>query len=371
MSVRSVQPSPDTLTKLVARLRLLTLTLLPLEADPESINDPTSRIITPSVISAFVAASGDFVEALPYCLLRARRDFMIEANRNPADYGENYGRAIACEVLARRVVHQAPPDRLTSIMSTRFRHREWDGDDSDLSTALELAIDSQCTIFLSSSEAQDVINDIWAGVLVQKNNANNDIDYVPYDDTRSPSFWGHFDPSRLSVPRYQNFFRIIVWLFFLITYSLAVREPLEKLSPSHQALDEWEVVLYVMTLAFSFEDFHKIYKLLHFATWRSFTFWNLVSFTTDSLLITAFILRLVGLTTTGPYSDSMRLKSFQVLSFVSPLIWMKLITIFDGYKYVGTMQICIARMLRESGIFFVIIIVGNWLCTRPVRFRCG
>jgi len=31
---------------------------------------------------------------------------------------------------------------------------------------------------------------------------------------------------------------------------------------------------------------------------------------------------------------------------------MKLIPIFDGYKYVGTMQICIARMLQESGIFF-------------------
>lgn len=142
LSVRSVQPSPNSLssksllffyygtllrfrTELVARLRILTVTLLPVEADTESINDPTSRIITPHVISAYVAAAGDFVEAvclsachldlpeltifeLPYCLLRARRDFIVEANRNPADYGENYGRAIACEVLARRVVHQAP-----------------------------------------------------------------------------------------------------------------------------------------------------------------------------------------------------------------------------------------------------------------------
>lgn len=29
---------------------------------------------------------------LPYCLLRARRDFLVEANRDPADYGENRGR---------------------------------------------------------------------------------------------------------------------------------------------------------------------------------------------------------------------------------------------------------------------------------------
>jgi hypothetical protein len=32
----------------------------------------------------------------------------------------------------------------------------------------------------------------------------------------------------------------------------------------------------------------------------------------------------------------------------------ELITIFDGYKYIGTMQICIARMLKESGIFFAV-----------------
>jgi hypothetical protein len=33
---------------------------------------------------------------------------------------------------------------------------------------------------------------------------------------------------------------------------------------------------------------------------------------------------------------------------------MKLVTVFDGYKYVGTMQICVARMLQESGIFFAV-----------------
>jgi len=34
---------------------------------------------------------------------------------------------------------------------------------------------------------------------------------------------------------------------------------------------------------------------------------------------------------------------------------MKLVTVFDGYKYVGTMQICVARMFRESGIFFALL----------------
>lgn len=34
--------------------------------------------------------------------------------------------------------------------------------------------------------------------------------------------------------------------------------------------------------------------------------------------------------------------------------YVELITVADGFKYIGTMQICVARMLKESGIFFVV-----------------
>ena len=51
-------------TELIKRLRILTLTLLPLEVDPKSINDPTSRVITPKVIAAYTEAAGTLVEAV-------------------------------------------------------------------------------------------------------------------------------------------------------------------------------------------------------------------------------------------------------------------------------------------------------------------
>lgn len=51
-------------SELVKRLRAMTLTLLPVEADAESLNSPTSRIITPQVIAAYIMAGGDFVEAV-------------------------------------------------------------------------------------------------------------------------------------------------------------------------------------------------------------------------------------------------------------------------------------------------------------------
>jgi hypothetical protein len=48
---------------------------------------------------------------------------------------------------------------------------EWDGDESSLSSALELAIDQHCTIFLSSNEAQHgmsqayyVLFTTWPGI---------------------------------------------------------------------------------------------------------------------------------------------------------------------------------------------------------------
>lgn len=58
--------------ELIKRLRVLTVSLLPLEVDPQSINDPTSRVITPKVISAYISAGGDLVETVchskqPHC----------------------------------------------------------------------------------------------------------------------------------------------------------------------------------------------------------------------------------------------------------------------------------------------------------------
>ena len=82
LSVQSLDPSPDTITStflytygvspfqqhscsgLVRRVKTLTLRLLPVEVPPDTISDPTSRIITPAVINAYIDAAGDFTEAV-------------------------------------------------------------------------------------------------------------------------------------------------------------------------------------------------------------------------------------------------------------------------------------------------------------------
>ena len=71
---------------------------------------------------------------------------MRDGYLNPPDYDESLCRATACEVLARRIIHTLPADRLESVMSSRFRYRESDGDASAPTSALETAIDQHCTV---------------------------------------------------------------------------------------------------------------------------------------------------------------------------------------------------------------------------------
>jgi len=160
----------------------------------------------------------------------------------------------------------------------------------------------------------------------------------------------------MSVPQYQNVFRIVIWLFFLFVYSQAgqpkvpfrvpaaeiistVRQPLEMVDPHHD-FDIFEGLLYVMALAFSFEgmhylvylappyaealvsETHTLYTTLKFFTWRAFGFWTIVGLITNTLIITAFVLRIMGIfVADGPRSELWHYRSFQVLACVSPFLW--------------------------------------------------
>jgi hypothetical protein len=59
---------------------------------------------------------------------------------------------------------------------------------------------------------------------VQRNNENEDIDYVVYRPADSPSFWDHLNPERISVPRYQYAFKMVVWLVFLLGESSTISQ---------------------------------------------------------------------------------------------------------------------------------------------------
>lgn len=154
----------------------MVLQLLPTEVSPAEIKQPTSRIITPQVLSAFMAAGGDFVEAVGYSLASSNHDSSQSSSRSfhTLYYAREvclyamqmpnqltmertivavraltsqpyttltFYAAVACEVLARKIVHASPRDRLAHIMSTRYKYKEDNAEFEDMSSALELAID--------------------------------------------------------------------------------------------------------------------------------------------------------------------------------------------------------------------------------------
>ena len=51
-------------------------------------------------------------------------------------------------------MHKAPSDKWATLLSTRYKYRHSDGD-IEVASALEVAIDTHCLVFLSSNETQD------------------------------------------------------------------------------------------------------------------------------------------------------------------------------------------------------------------------
>lgn len=77
------------------------------------------------------------------------------------------------------------------------------------------------------------------------------------------------------------------------------------------------------------------------------------------MVLTAFSLRIAGLRldSDSPERADLHLLSFQFLACAAPLIWLRLLTVFEGYKTVGVLQVVTFRMLRESAIFFILLAI--------------
>lgn len=57
--------------------------------------------------------------------------------------------------------------------------------------------------------------------------------------------------SNVPIFRYQNWLRMLIWLFFLFVYSQSVQQPIELQKDPH--FDAWEIILYMMGLAYTIE----------------------------------------------------------------------------------------------------------------------
>lgn len=117
----------------------------------------------------------------------------------------------------------------------------------------------------------------------------------------------HFDPDRVGVPRYQFFFRILLWICFLAAFTWALQTP-------DRGFGVEDIVLYVQAAGYALEDITKMYKI---GIWSSLSFWLSVNLSIYALLTVAFVYRVADLATHDAHrSYQLRLVSFRTSRFL-------------------------------------------------------
>ncbi len=356
------RPTALTISALIRRNRLLIAYLLPEEVKPDTL---TSRegIVTQHVLRAFKQLAGDYVEAAPYALLEASRQFGKDAEQDEKALNEQ--RQQLAIVIARRLVAGGPGSiRGAEILHGRHRASAAGGakgkskkapaasqdaideaedahwvlltkysrynssnsleehlkpgekpEESLPRSTLELAVDLGATHFLACPTVQRCVQSLWAGHLIKSySSSTGAVTYTPYHATCTPGFAAHFDPSRLAVPRYAYYLGIVLWCVLLALYTVQTR--------AVKQLDAWECLFWVFAAGYLLDDVARWWKLNGL---DAVDFWVVIDVMTDALFLTSFVIRMVGLSHLqgSPAYEHWQLRAFQWQACLAPLIWLQ------------------------------------------------
>jgi len=258
-------------------------------------------------------------------------------------------RATACEVLAKRIVEEE--EDMGYLMQDVLLKRYSivvDGEDSSPANVIEKAVDLHALRVIGSSGYQKCVAHLWRGWLIQDDdNPNN---FIDYKEKASTNFWVHFDPDRMRVPMYQNAVQIGFSVIFLALYTAAIN----TINPTGD-LDVIEVLLYFFTLGFVADEVSKVWKVGRYYL----GFWNVFNSTLYVLLVVSFVMRMIALS--HPIGDERRFRfnelSYDFLAFSAPMFWGRLMLYLDTFRFFGAMLVVLKVMMKESLIFFALLIV--------------
>ncbi|KAI0173190.1 hypothetical protein GGR52DRAFT_571702 [Hypoxylon sp. FL1284] len=349
-SFESAIPAPE-VTKTALRLRYLIEQCVPCELEEGQITQPHSRIITPKVVKAAKEAGGpEHRSCVVFCLLVAKRWFEHQADVELWDADLHQIRAVACEVIAKQII-EGEDDigyLLQSVLLKRYSI-VIDGDATPPVNVVESAVDLHALRVIGSSGYQKCINYLWKGWLVQ--DENDPASFIDYSDRDNTAFLSHLDPDRMRAPMYQNAFQLITSIIYLALYTGAIN----TINPSGD-LDFVEILLYIFTLGFIFDELTKFYK----AGYHILGFWNAFNNMLYALLMVSLALRFVAFTYSWDDTDSRRKfnqLSYNFLAFTAPMFWARLLLYMDSFRFFGSMLVVLKVMMKESIIFFALLVV--------------
>nr|WNZ75334.1 Calcium channel yvc1 [Trichoderma harzianum] len=341
---------PADVTKVCLRLRHLVQECVPCEMEESRITAPHSRIITTNVIQAAKEAGGqEYKGCVVYALLVNQRWFNHEANVELWDASLHNLRAEACGVIAKALIEEEEDTAylLHSVLLRRYSYIA-NGIPTPPVNVIEKAVDLHAVRVIGSSGYQKCISYLWRGWLVQ--DENDPSFFVDYNDKDNPNFLVHMDPDRMRTPRNQNIAQLLFSLVYLALFTIAINSV-----NASGVIDIAEGALYFFTLGYICDELLKVYK----AGYQILGFWNAFNAILYAFLTASFIFRIVGLTF-AENSDGRTHYStlgYNILAFTAPLFWCRLLLYLDSFRFFGAMLVVLKVMMKESVIFFALLIV--------------
>ncbi len=348
-------PSPfpaKEVTKVALRLKYQLEQVIPCELDEALITRANSPVITRQVIKTAQEAGGEKYQAcVVYCLLVCKRWFKRQALLELWDSDLHEVRAVACEVMAKRII-ESEEDQfylMQEVLLKRYSIMR-NGEETKPANVIERAVDLHAVWVIGSSGYQKCVKFLWRGWLHQDD--MNPANFVEYKEKTSSNYWDHLNPDRMRAPIYQNTVQIFFSLLYLVLYTIAVN----TVNVSGD-LDVVEGILYLMTAGFIFEEASKFWKIGRFY----FGFWNAFNSTLYTLLSISFVLRIIALIHSPDANDEQRIRynqlSYNFFAFSAPMFWMRLLLYLDSFRFFGSMLVIVKVMMKESLIFFALLIV--------------
>ena len=324
--------------------------MIPCELEIDVVTKPHSHILTPAVVETATQAGGEQHGAcVVYCLLVVKKWFKRQALAELWDADLHEVRAAAAEMLAKRIIEaEEDQDYLMEHILLKRYSIFVDGEPTAPANVIERAVDLHALTVIGSSGYQKCIQHLWRGWLVQDD--EDPSKFVRYEHRANTSYWAHLDPDRMRVPRYQNALQIAISVIFLALYTGAIN----TINRSGD-LDIVEILLYIFTLGFICDETAKLWKVGRYYI----GFWNVFNSTLYALLATSFVLRMVAYG--HEYGSHARAHfnelSYDFLAFGAPMFWMRLMLYLDTFRFFGAMLVVLKVMMRESLIFFALLLV--------------
>ena len=334
------------------RLRHQIEEVIPIELPEEKVVAANSAIITKQVIQCAKEAGGtEYRACVVYGLLVCKRWFKRQALLELWDSDLHDVRAMACEIIAKRII-EAEEDQdylLQEVLLKRFSIMR-NGEETEPANVIERAVDLHALEVIGSSGYQKCVKYLWRGWLQQDDkNAGR---FVPYKERDNTSYWAHLNPDRMRAPIYQNFVQIAMSVIFLALYTGAINTINED-----GDLDVVEGILYLMTFGFVCDELAKFWKIGIYY----FGFWNVFNSCLYSLLTASFVIRMIALAHSPDQDDERRVElnrlGYHIFAFSAPMFWMRILLYLDTYRFFGAMLVILKVMMKESAIFFMLLIV--------------